>query len=230
MPTLCGYTWPDTLDAVIRDEAQRAGAPLDLVYAIIAVESGFNPSAHVDNALEDSVGLLQLNRRGGQGAGYPVDFLQDPRNNLRIGLPAIVTAFHQVWQPGLNAYDFIYQVATRSGHPGPVPRDDPRIRRLAQVWSCFYPAAGDLYLAPGADQHVHPGPAQTLVATVLTAALLLAFTPIGVVYEISQVRSSLAIQPSIRPQLPSFALVNPRRALPRFNRPQSRGGLRGRRE
>jgi hypothetical protein len=172
MPSSCSYTWPDTLDTLIRQEAQAAGVPLDLAYAIIAVESGFDPDAHVDNALEDSVGLLQLNRRGGQGAGFSVATLSDPLTNLRLGLPHIAAAFAAVWTPTIDPYEYIYQVATRSGHPGPVPRDDPRIRRLAEVWSCFYPAAGNLYMGSLSPESAQPGPAQSLVALPLAVVLV----------------------------------------------------------
>jgi hypothetical protein len=142
MPTRCDYTWSDQLDAVIVEEAQRAGTPLDLAYTFIAAESGFDPTAHALTDLEDSVGLLQLNRKGGQGTGYSVQELMDPRRNLQIGLPYITGAFRATWSPTIDPFEFIYLVSVRSGHPGPVERNDYRIMKIARIWSCFFPAVG----------------------------------------------------------------------------------------
>lgn len=142
MPVMCDYTWTDSLDVIIREEVVIAGVPLDLAYALIAVESGFDPNAHNLTQFEDSVGLLQLNRMGGQGQGYTVEELKDPRRNLQIGLPYIARAFAASWSPDILPYEFIWLVSVRSGHPGDVARDDYRIRRIAQVWGCFFPAAG----------------------------------------------------------------------------------------
>lgn len=142
MPQLAGFTWPDTLDAIIHSESSVAGVPLDLSYTFIGAESSFNPNEHVDNALEDSVGLLQLNRRGGQGVGHTVAELLDPRRNLQIGLPYIRRAFELVWRPAIPPAEFIWRVSALSGHPGDVPAADVRITRIKSIWAQFYPAAG----------------------------------------------------------------------------------------
>ncbi|MGH6998551.1 MAG: transglycosylase SLT domain-containing protein, partial [Phenylobacterium sp.] len=119
MPASCGYAWSDALDAIIVEEAAGAGVPIDLAYTFIAVESGFDPAARNDNPpLEDSVGLLQLNRLGGQGAGYSVEQLSDPRFNLRVGLPPIASAYAGAWRADVPPYEFIYGIAVQSGHPG----------------------------------------------------------------------------------------------------------------
>lgn len=173
MPSSCGYTWSDPLDRVIRAESDQAGVPLDLAYTLIAAESGFDPTTHVDNALEDSVGLLELNRRGGQGAGYSVQQLQDPTTNLRIGLPPIRRAFEQAWSANVEPFEFIYQVATRSGHPGPVNRNDLRIHRIATIWACFYPAVGGSLLGPTPSAGAVSGPATILSAAVSVPILVL---------------------------------------------------------
>lgn len=159
MPTACGYTWSTDLDTIIRQEAAVAGTPLDLAYTFIAVESGFDPAAHNVTATEDSVGLLQLNRIGGQGAGYSVEELKDPRRNLQIGLPYITAARRATWSPTIAPFEFIYLIAIRSGHPGQVDRDDYRIANIARAWSCFFPAAGLVgpFGAPGAVE-TRPGP------------------------------------------------------------------------
>ena len=170
MPSACGFTWSPELDALIREEAAAQAVPLDLAYTFVGAESGFDPRAHHLSALEDSVGLLQLNRRGGQGQGYSVEQHMDPRLNLRVGLPAIRRAFEQVWSANIEAYEFIYQVATRSGHPGPVARGDARILRIAQIWACFYPAAGLSLMGPGPTPAAVGGPASLLAAPFLLLA------------------------------------------------------------
>ncbi len=169
MPAICEYVWSDALDLIIRQEAAAAGTPLDLAYTFIAAESGFDPTAHALTATEDSVGLLQLNRMGGQGAGYSVAELMDPRRNLQIGLPYITAAHQATWSPTIAPFEFIYLVSIRSGHPGPVERNDARILKIARIWSCFFPAAGIIGPdgAPGATTN-QPGPAFTLADAVFT--------------------------------------------------------------
>ena len=173
MPSSCGYAWSLELDAIIREEAQLAGVPIDLAYTFVAVESSFDPRAHALNDIEDSVGLLQLNRRGGQGAGYTVEQLMDPRFNLRLGLPAIAAAYAIAWQPSRPAYEFLWAVAVGSGHPGSVPLGDARIVRIFQVWACFSSGVG--HYGPGGAPGAAfvPGPGQSLAA--FTAAFTLLF-------------------------------------------------------
>ena len=144
MPSLAGYSWSDQLDLIIREEAAAANVPLDLAYTFIAAESGFDPTARNLTDKEDSVGLLQLNRIGGQGQGYSVEELKDPRRNLQIGLPAIRGAFAMTWSPTIAPFDYIYLVSIRSGHPGQVPPDDYRILKIAMIWSNFFPGVGHL--------------------------------------------------------------------------------------
>jgi hypothetical protein len=179
MPHVCDYTWSPELDAIILQEAQRAGTPLDLAYTFIAAESSFDPTSHVVSEIEDSVGLLQLNRKGGQGQGYSVQELMDPRRNLQIGLPYITAAFRATWSPTIPPYDFIYLVATRSGHPGPLPRDHDTIRRIARIWSCFFPAAGTFGPggAPSESSGMAGGPS---LAGAMALPLLLTMFPAGI--------------------------------------------------
>jgi hypothetical protein len=178
MPHVCDYTWSPELDAIIVEEVQRAGTPLDLAYTFIAAESGFDPTAHVLTDLEDSVGLLMLNRKGGQGQGYSVQELLDPRRNLQIGLPHITAAFRATWSPTIAPFDFIYLVSVRSGHPGQVERDDPRILRIARIWSCFFPAAGVFGPdgAPSTSTGMAGGPA---LAGAITLPFLVTLFPAG---------------------------------------------------
>jgi hypothetical protein len=47
-------------------------------------ESGLNPTARNTTGGEDSVGLFQLNRNGGEGTGHAVEELEDPIKNIDI--------------------------------------------------------------------------------------------------------------------------------------------------
>lgn len=194
MTSMCGYTWPDSLDAIIREEAVRNDVPLDLAYTFIAAESGFDPTARNLTATEDSVGLLQLNRIGGQGQGYSVQELMDPRRNLQIGLPYIAAAFRQTWSPTIPPFEFIYLVSIRSGHPGQVPRDDYRILRIARIWTCFFPAAGVSGPLGAPSTVAGPGPAVALGAGIPALFMFLLF-PAGI---IRAMLPSLAVHQRLR--------------------------------
>lgn len=161
MPSLCGYTWSDALDTIIVQKCQEHGCPLDLAYAVIAGESGFDVAALGDAGC--SSGLLQLNTCGGQGTGYTVLELRDPELNLDIGLPPIAAAFRQVWTPVIPQLDFIIGVCLNSGHPCNSPDTvcspgilcgDPASTcyasavRIYNLWLCFFSA---LVAAGGID-------------------------------------------------------------------------------
>lgn len=194
MPSLCGYTWIDEIDQAIRTVAGEAGLPIDIAYAIVAVESGFDSQACGDGVIPDSIvehesgvragivrsssspvgyyvawecarspgrfgfshGLLQLHTGGGQGTGLTRPQLLDPYYNLRTGLPTVAAAFRAVWTPAIDPYELIYQVATRSGHPGRVAREDSRITRLYSIWQCMFNA---LQLGPPPAPPPPPPPA-----------------------------------------------------------------------
>lgn len=51
---------------------------------VAAAESGLNPSARNTSGGEDSVGLFQLNRKGGEGTPYTVQQLLDPKFNAGV--------------------------------------------------------------------------------------------------------------------------------------------------
>ena len=58
-----------------------------------ARESGFNPLARNNNGKEDSVGIFQMNRKGGGlGTNYSVEQLQDPAFNTELLINALKTA------------------------------------------------------------------------------------------------------------------------------------------
>ena len=50
-------------------------------------ESSLNPNAHNTKG-EDSVGLFQMNRKGGLGQGYSVEQLKDPNTNIDLAIAA----------------------------------------------------------------------------------------------------------------------------------------------
>jgi len=166
MPSICGYAWPKWLDDIIREEAERHDVPLDIAYTFIAAESSFDPTQVTPEAAGGySYGLLQLYDHG-QGAGYPTSELLDPRRNLQIGLPYIHNAILQSWRADIEPYEYIYLVATRSGHPGQVDRTDYRIRRIAQIWSCFGHGVG--VFGPGGipSTTAGPGPGVSLASSI----------------------------------------------------------------
>lgn len=186
MPNACNYSWSNELDAIIRREALAADAPLDLAYTFIAFESGFNALArNLNPPLEDSVGLLQLNRLGGQGQGFTVEQLQDPVLNLRVGLPPIARTYAAVWSPTLAAFEFVYLVATGSGHPGLISRSDPRIRRAFNIWVCFNTGVG--WAGPGGAPSTEtiPGAGGTFASSMAGHTTLFMF-PGGIIGRMMQ--------------------------------------------
>lgn len=101
----------------------RYGVPPEIWLPIAAAEApGLDPLAYNGKHPDDSYGLFQLNRKGGQGAGYSPEFLFDPVNNATIAVKYIAPAYHK--------YKDLALVAINSGHPGPVPTSDPRIRKI----------------------------------------------------------------------------------------------------
>ena len=222
MPSMCGYTWPDWLDAIIREEAVQNDVPLDLAYTYVAAESGFDPTIVAAEAAGGySYGLLQLYDHG-QGAGYPPSVLLDPRRNLQIGLPYIAAAFRQTWSPTIAPFEFIYLVSIRSGHPGEVPRDDYRILKIARIWACFFPAAGvsGPLGAPGTTE-TRPGPGIAL-AGAMALPLLVTLFPGGIlrillpgINPIASFQSQLAVLTPGGFQRRIEAAADPRRAFVR---------------
>jgi len=222
MPSMCGYTWPDWLDAIIREEAVQNDVPLDLAYTYVAAESGFDPTIVAAEAAGGySYGLLQLYDHG-QGAGYPVEVLLDPRRNLEIGLPHIAAAVRATWTPTMPPFEFIYLVSIRSGHPGEVPRDDYRILKIARIWACFFPAAGvsGPLGAPGTTE-TRPGPGIAL-AGAMALPLLVTLFPGGIlrillpgINPIASFQSQLAVLTPGGFQRRIEAAADPRRAFVR---------------
>jgi hypothetical protein len=75
---------------LIYDRFREAGFSDVQARAAVAnaqAESGLDPNAHNTRG-EDSVGLFQMNRKGGLGQGYTVEELKDPENNISLAIDA----------------------------------------------------------------------------------------------------------------------------------------------
>lgn len=176
MPSAAGYTWPDALDLTIRRCAASAGVPLAWAYAFIASESGFDADAGNESSIEHSYGLLQLNRDGGQGSGYPVETLLDPESNLRIGLPYIARALAQTNEPNADLHTLVWLVSVRSGHPGSVAKDDGRILTILRNFTAFQAAYPEPFPAPPPTPSLPPAgsmPSNTAMRGLVAATFVL---------------------------------------------------------
>lgn len=147
MPTVATsrgtYSWSSGLDNLIVERSAYYGVPLDISYAIIAAESGFDARVGGDcggNSCAGlghspgccSWGLLQLHLQG-QGAGHYIEELQDPYVNLTIGLEHIGIAFRQVWTREIDQFEYVKGVMFNSGHPCNTPDtfcDTPGVGRI----------------------------------------------------------------------------------------------------
>src|SRR5574341_227223 len=134
---------PAPNDSILYDRVKRVfdsyNVPPSVWYPIALAESGFNPRAMGDNG--DSIGLFQLNTRGGQSSRYDPTQLIDPILNASIAAPAIVFAFDNV-RDHYPQNEWAAQVARRSGHPGgsitkPFAENDPRIQRIRSLSQQF---------------------------------------------------------------------------------------------
>lgn len=176
MPSAAGFTWSDSLDATIRRCAASAGVPLAWAYAFIASESGFNPDARNESNIEHSYGLLQLNRDGGQGTGYPVETLLDPESNLRIGLPYIARALAQSVDVYGDPHTLVFAVSVKSGHPGPVAPEDPRIKTIYRNYKAFMAAVPEPFPEPPPPAVLPPAgsmPSNTAMRGLIAATFVL---------------------------------------------------------
>lgn len=116
---------------------------------ILLAESGGNASAyHGPNtavwggnfsATEESAGLFQLNRMGGQGSGYEVETLMNPITNASIARKSIFPAYQRAIEAagGIGAFPDIIAISIESGHPGPVPRNDARVLHIQSIYQAI---------------------------------------------------------------------------------------------
>jgi hypothetical protein len=143
---------PDFIACTVRDVVRQVGGSEWIAMGIVSAESGFRAGALGDRAAGPdvvvggityhpyfdvatgnyycSLGLLQLNLCGGQGAGYPVTTLLDARGNMLIGQRPIAIAEYAATLAGWTGERYIREVARRSGHPGFVALDDSRLTAI----------------------------------------------------------------------------------------------------
>ena len=134
MPPIAGYDVDLAIVRLIEEVSADNNVLAFWVLGIVLAESGGNPLARNQTAAEDSVGLLQLNRKGGQGQGYSVEELLMPRRNLQIGVPPIAAAVRKCCQRVIPTDQEMHCVFVNSGHPGGgVAIGDTRIQRLIRT-------------------------------------------------------------------------------------------------
>lgn len=148
----------------VKQRMSAQGVGVDIWLPILWKESSGNPNAHNRGTAtlpEDSVGLFQLNRRGGQGVGYTVQQLMDPRINAEIAARYIAPAIEKCSKARDGT---ISCVTTNSGHPGLVPYSDPRVLEIVRYQAAIRGASTDEQkwralqaLAPGPSPDPQPG-------------------------------------------------------------------------
>ena len=95
-------------------------------------ESGLDPRQRTTSSREDSVGLFQLNRKGGEGEGHTVEELMDPDANIAITISKIIniTAFNRAASPlSRDAVDAFVRLFER---PQDIPGEIAACLALAQ--------------------------------------------------------------------------------------------------
>lgn len=114
------FTVEDRVAALVDQSADKHRVPRNVARAFVIAESfvagRVDGNAH-NTSGEDSVGLLQLNRSGGQGAGQTLATLRDPASNLAIGMPFIGSAWQKHPELGMTRAR-VMRAAWDSGHPG----------------------------------------------------------------------------------------------------------------
>src|SRR5205823_1081411 len=103
---------------VVKNVFDQYGIPEYVWYPIMMAESTGNPNAVGDNGC--SIGLFQLNRCGGQGAGYSAYSLRDPATNAQVAAQYIRPAYDAV-KSETTPETAAAETAIRSGHPGGSP-------------------------------------------------------------------------------------------------------------
>lgn len=128
-----GYQVDATIAAKVDAAADKAGIPRNVLRAVVLSESGGRPEVIGDQDIGGSVGLLQLYRAGGQGDGYPVAYLQDPDNNLAIGVPYIAAAWRRT--AGVSPMrERVARTYATSGHPNDLEAGKPYVEIIVRKW------------------------------------------------------------------------------------------------
>ena len=142
---------PDWWARVDRIFAQ-AGVPTSVWVSIAGAESTLVPWASNRKLPDDSWGLFQLNRNGGQGKGYTSDYLMDPVNNAMIAVKYIAPAVQHCGPDNISC------IAVNSGHPGPVPTSDQRIKNIANYFNSVRGKSGEEAYGIITGGKIQPGP------------------------------------------------------------------------
>ncbi|MGE5170935.1 MAG: lytic transglycosylase domain-containing protein [Rudaea sp.] len=135
-------------DALIERHARANGLDPELVRAVIAVESGFDPGAISDKG---AIGLMQVLPETGARYGVAADArrsvadkLRDPAINVRIGaryLRDLLARFPESLTLALAAYNAGEgTVATHRNNVPPFPETRDYVRRVQQVYALYRPA------------------------------------------------------------------------------------------
>lgn len=130
---VANYYVPAFIYAIVWFTAFLHGIPTWLLLGFVNAESSSSYNAHNVTPHEASYGLLQLNKKGGQGAGYTIVALYDPLINLIIGTPPIAAAARQATARDLRGLAWIEAVAASSGHPRSDGVVDDGVRRIAAI-------------------------------------------------------------------------------------------------
>lgn len=149
--------WWDSVKAAMRAK----GVPVEVWLPILLAESTGNPAAHntgTPKVPEDSVGLFQLNRKGGQGAGYTVEQLMNPAINAEIASRFIAQGMQICQAKGDGS---IQCVAVNSGHPGNVSPGDKRVVWIAQLADAVKQGSSDLEKWASGRKKTGEGPTET---------------------------------------------------------------------
>ena len=93
------------------------GVPENVWRPIMQTESKGDPNAYFKTGLEESVGLFQLNRQGGLGAGHSLENLKNPEVNASIAAGAMSPAYVRGLSQGLTGFSLTQYVAYNSGWP-----------------------------------------------------------------------------------------------------------------
>ena len=86
------------------------------VSAAAKAESGFNPN-RINSKGEYSVGLFQMNMKGGAGTGYSEQQLKDPELQARVMVPQFAAKYREFYGKGLRGEELASAVARYTERP-----------------------------------------------------------------------------------------------------------------
>jgi soluble lytic murein transglycosylase-like protein len=113
-------------DPIIRSASAKQGVSMDLVKAVIQVESGYQPRAR---STKGAMGLMQL--MPGTARQYGATNPYDPRSNIEAGVKYLRTLLDQFELPlALAAYNAGEAAVRRFGGIPPFPETQDYVRRI----------------------------------------------------------------------------------------------------